>query len=139
MGEHTDRHVGTRLFLYGCRSTVRSPTVRSRQFQQGVGLVFGLSRSGSVVFSIRGFTMFFSNPISSTIVTESYRGADGKNYEALGRDTCTIFSLCDTYRTAYPLYTLLQTECAPDPVNTMLEFIPNKAFGATPEYCSVEC
>lgn len=69
----------------------------------------------------------------------TYRGADGKNYEALGRDTCTIFSLCDTYRTAYPLYTLLQTECAPDPVNTMLEFIPNKAFGATPEYCSVEC
>lgn len=38
----------------------------------------------------------------------TYRGADGKNYEALGRDTCTIFSLCDTYRTAYPLYTLLQ-------------------------------
>ena len=69
----------------------------------------------------------------------TYCGADGKNYEALGRDTCTIFSLCDTYRTAYPLYTLLQTECAPDPVNTMLEFIPNTAFGATPEYCSVEC
>ena len=69
----------------------------------------------------------------------TYCGADGKNYEALGRDTCTIFSLCDTYRTAYPLYTLLQIEFAPDPVNTMLEFIPNKAFGATPEYCSVEC
>ncbi|MFR2027342.1 MAG: glycoside hydrolase domain-containing protein [Odoribacter splanchnicus] len=109
------------------------PTISTR-----VGLVFGLSRSGPS-YSLFGALPCFSQPNLFNDCYGTYCGADGKNYEALGRDTCTIFSLCDTYRTAYPLYTLLQTECAPDPVNTMLEFIPNKAFGATPEYCSVEC
>ncbi|WP_372754901.1 GH92 family glycosyl hydrolase [Labilibaculum sp.] len=49
-----------------------------------------------------------------------YRGADKKTYENSDFTNYTLFSLWDTYRTAHPLYTLMQQERVPAMINSML-------------------
>lgn len=50
-----------------------------------------------------------------------YRGVDNKIYQKTNFTNYTLFSLWDTYRTAHPLYTLMQSERVPDMINSMLK------------------
>jgi len=50
-----------------------------------------------------------------------YRGMDDEIYQDTEHDHYTVFSLWDTYRTAHPLYTLVQPERTEDFIQTMLD------------------
>jgi predicted alpha-1,2-mannosidase len=49
-----------------------------------------------------------------------YRGMDMEIYQSSSFDYYTVFSLWDTYRTAHPLYTLIEQERTNDFINTFL-------------------
>ena len=49
-----------------------------------------------------------------------YRGMDGRIHKAHGRRQYTVFSLWDTFRSAHPLYTLIDTERTREFVETFL-------------------
>jgi putative alpha-1,2-mannosidase len=49
-----------------------------------------------------------------------YRGMDGKVHRAEGRRHYTVFSLWDTFRSAHPLYTLIETERTREFIETFL-------------------
>jgi putative alpha-1,2-mannosidase len=49
-----------------------------------------------------------------------YRGMDGKTHLAEGRRHYTVFSLWDTFRSAHPLYTLIETERTREFLQTFL-------------------
>ena len=53
-------------------------------------------------------------------VDGSYRGADGKVHPNPGHKSYTIYSLCDTYRAAMPLLSIMHPEKMDGIINTML-------------------
>jgi predicted alpha-1,2-mannosidase len=49
-----------------------------------------------------------------------YRGMDGKRHSVFKRRQYTVFSLWDTFRSAHPLYTLIETERTREFIQTLL-------------------
>ena len=63
----------------------------------------------------------FSVPNLWSDVDGRYRGMDGRIHSDLDHAHYTVFSLWDTYRTAHPLYALVQPERTRDFIATMLD------------------
>ncbi|MFZ9732364.1 MAG: GH92 family glycosyl hydrolase [Schleiferiaceae bacterium] len=63
----------------------------------------------------------FSVPNLWSDVDGRYRGMDGKIHDDPDRSHYTVFSLWDTYRTAHPLYALVQPERTNDFIASMLD------------------
>jgi len=59
-------------------------------------------------------------PNQAADVDGRYRGMDGRIHRAEGRRHYTVFSLWDTFRSAHPLYTLIETERTREFVETFL-------------------
>jgi len=63
----------------------------------------------------------FSVPNTWSDVDGTYRGMDDEIYQDTEHEHYTVFSLWDTYRTAHPLYTLVQPKRTDAFIQTMLD------------------
>lgn len=69
------------------------------------------------------YTALYHTMIAPSLFNDAdgtYRGTDKEVYENPGFDNYSVFSLWDTYRTAHPLFTLVQPNLVNDFVNSLL-------------------
>lgn len=70
------------------------------------------------------YTALYHTCLSPTFFTDAdnrFLGNDGKIHQAENHQQYSVFSLWDTYRTAHPLYTLIQTKRTEDFIHSFLE------------------
>ncbi len=80
--------------------------------------------TGSISDKKTFYTALYHTMIAPSLFNDEngdYRGADRETHKNPGHETYTTFSLWDTYRSAHPLFTLVQPERINDFVNTMLD------------------
>lgn len=74
---------------------------------------------------VKFYTALYHSLLAPTIygdVDGAYPGADAKVHQSDGWTNYSTFSLWDTYRTAHPLYTLIEPERAADMVRSLIVF-----------------
>lgn len=77
------------------------------------------------------YTALYHSMLAPTLYSDvdgRYRGADGKIHQSSDFKNYSTFSLWDTFRTAHPLYTLIQPERVNDMVNSMLAFYRESGY-----------
>ena len=71
------------------------------------------------------YTALYHTMLAPTLYSDidgQYRGADGAVHQSSGFQNYSTFSLWDTYRTAHPLYTIIEPERVSSMVRSMLAF-----------------